>query len=172
MRGQSRCLVTRMTSPDRDAISATGMRLGWLALVTGLLPFATGQISYAISAQGGMIPSAVLLAAYWVLASHWLRTLGARDSAAIRVMITLGVTSAAFYVLYALFVGVPGDLQVLRRRTGAAIHLAFAALAQIVLTREILRLPDDGRRLVPAQFGNVRPRRHDLIIDPVQAETS
>ena len=100
--------------------------------------------------KGGMIPSAMLLAAYWVLARHWLRSLGGRDPAALRAAVALGLASAAFYILYALFVGVPGELQVLLRRAGAAVHLGFAAFAQILLTREILRLPPDGRARIPA----------------------
>jgi hypothetical protein len=100
--------------------------------------------------KGGMIPSAMLLAAYWVLARHWLLSLGGRDSAALRSAVVLGLTSAAFYILYALFVGVPGDIEVLLRRSGAAVHLGFAALAQLVFVREMLRLPAADRASIPA----------------------
>jgi hypothetical protein len=147
-----------------------------IALATAVLPFVTAQACYTLSAwagyipacftylegctsvsasgrhgwayhlyKGGMIPSAVLLAA-----RHWLRALGAPHATALRVMLFLGATSAAFYVLYALLVGVPGELQVLLRRTGAAVHLGFAALAQLVFVRAMLRLPAAALAGIPA----------------------
>lgn len=100
--------------------------------------------------KGGMIVSAVLLALYWVLARRWLLSLGGRDAVALRAAVVLGLTSAAFYVVYALFVGVPGEVEVVLRRTGAAVHLGFAALAQLLAMGELLRLPADGVARIPA----------------------
>ena len=131
------------------------------------IPYLTGCTSVSASGRhglayfiykAGMIPSAALLAAYWVLAAHWLQTLGGRGTVAMRAMVALGGTSAAFYVLYAIFVGSPpNDAYVFLRRLGAAFHLVFAGFAQLVLTREILRLAAPARGRIPAYV------RHGMV---------
>jgi hypothetical protein len=96
-----------------------------------------------------MIPAAVLMAAYWVLCRRWLLSLGANDSSAVRAMVALGVISAAFLVLYTVYLGSKGDFYNLMRRYGVNVHLSFGVLAQILLTRELLRLPGTLRSTVP-----------------------
>jgi hypothetical protein len=127
--------------------------------VPGCVPYLDGCTS--ISAAGrhgtayflfkaGMIPAAVLLAAYWVLARRWLLGLGGADAAAARAMVALGVASAAFLVLYAVYLGSTGDFYGLMRRYGVTVHLSFAVMAQILLTREVLQLPVAARARLPA----------------------
>lgn len=99
--------------------------------------------------KGGMIPAAVIMAAYWVLCRRWLLSLGAGDSKAARAMMTLGVISAAFLVLYTVYLGSKGDFYNLMRRYGVNVHLSFGVLAQILLTRELMRLPGASRDALP-----------------------
>jgi hypothetical protein len=157
------------------AADPNGMRLAWLALATGILPFVVVQACYLLSAQAGhvpacvpylagctsissagrhgaayflfkagMIPAAALMAAYWLLCRKWLLSLGAADTAATRLMVGLGSISAAFLVLYTVYLGSPGDFYNLMRRYGVNVHLSFGVLAQIVLTRELMRLSHPG----------------------------
>ena len=90
--------------------------------------------------KAGMIPAAVLMAAYWVLCRKWLISRGSGDALAVRAMLILGVVSAAFLVLYVVYLGSPGDFYNLMRRYGVNVHLSFGVLAQIILTREVMRL--------------------------------
>lgn len=168
------------TSPGGQPLAVLALATGVLPFLTAQLCYViSAQAGYipacvpylegctSVSASGrhgraffiykaGMIPSAVLLAAYWVLAAHWLRALGGQRTVAMRAMVALGMTSAAFYVLYAIFVGSPpDDTYVLLRRLGAAVHLSFAGFAQVLLTRELLRLP--AREQVPAYL------RHSMV---------
>lgn len=127
-------------------------------LVPGCIPYLEGCTSISAAGRhgaayflfkGGMIPAAVLIAAYWALARRWLIGLGGADSAAARAMVALGVVSAAFLVLYAVYLGSKGDFYNLMRRYGVTVHLSFGVLAQILLTREVLRLPPAALARLP-----------------------
>ena len=100
--------------------------------------------------KGGMIPAAVAMGTYWVLSRRWLLALGGADTRAARIMVALGVVSAAFLILYSVYLGSKGDFYSLMRRYGVNIHLSFGALAQILLTRELLRLPPAAARRLGA----------------------
>lgn len=91
--------------------------------------------------KGGMIPAATLMGVYWLLCRRWLETLGHRADASVRWMLVLGLTSAAFLILYTVFLGSKGDFYNLMRRFGVTVHLSFGVLAQMLLTRALVRLP-------------------------------
>lgn len=126
------------------------------SLVPGCIPYLSGCTS--ISAAGrygvayylfkiGMLPSAALLAAYWIATRRWLRGLGADDTHAVRAMVALGVTSAAFLVLYTVFLGSKGEFYGLMRRYGVTVYFSFGALAQMLLVRTL-----SGMHAVPARI--------------------
>ncbi|MDP2323820.1 MAG: hypothetical protein Q8N51_07300 [Gammaproteobacteria bacterium] len=126
--------------------------------VPGCIPYLSGCTSISAAGRygtayfffkGGMIPAAVIMAAYWVLCRRWLLSLGARDSTAARAMVVLGVISAAFLVLYTVYLGSKGDFYNLMRRYGVNVHLSFGVLAQIIFTRELTRLSAATRATVP-----------------------
>jgi hypothetical protein len=125
-------------------------------IVPGCVPYFSGCTSISAAGRhgaayflfkGGMIPAAVLLAAYWALCRRWLLALGVADSAAVRSIAVIGVTSAAFLILYAVFLGSKGDFYNLMRRYGVTVYFSFSALAQLLLLRELTRLR--GPVLVP-----------------------
>ncbi|MDH5277299.1 MAG: hypothetical protein OEW88_12825 [Gammaproteobacteria bacterium] len=126
--------------------------------IPGCVPYLSGCTSISAAGRygtayfvfkGGMIPAAVIMATYWVLCRQWLVSLGAGDSAAPRAMLALGLISAAFLVLYTVYLGSKGDFYNLMRRYGVNVHLSFGVLAQILFTRELTRLPASARRTVP-----------------------
>lgn len=106
--------------------------------------------------KGGMIPAAVLLAAYWVLTRRWLHALGSTDDGPLRAMATIGVVAAAFLVLYAVFLGSSGEPYRLMRRYGATVYFAGSALAQLLLTRSLLRLPGAALATMPRALPRVK----------------
>lgn len=87
-----------------------------------------------------MLPTATVIAAYWLLVHRWLGHLGASDPR--RNWITgLGLIGALFLVLYVVFLGTDGRAYELMRRYGVTVYFAFTALAQLVLADRLHRLP-------------------------------
>ena len=126
--------------------------------IPGCIPYFSGCTSISAAGRygtayflfkGGMIPAAVIMAAYWALCRRWLLSLGARDSTTVRAMTALGVISAVFLVLYTVYLGSQGDFYNLMRRYGVNVHLSFGVLAQILLTRELTRLSTSSPAIVP-----------------------
>ena len=99
--------------------------------------------------KAGIIPSAVLLAAFWTLCRLWLLQLGDQDGAGLRALRLLGVLAAAFLVLYAVFLGSKGDFYNLMRRYGVNLYFSFSGLAQILLLWRLRRLQSQGITRLP-----------------------
>ncbi len=99
--------------------------------------------------KAGIIPSAVLLAAFWFLSRRWLLQLGDVDGMAVRAMRLLGVLAAAFLVLYTVFLGSKGDFYNLMRRYGVNLYFSFSGLAQILLLSRLIRLRARAAELLP-----------------------
>ena len=121
--------------------------------IPGCIPYLQGCTS--ISSAGrygaayslfklGMVPVAVLLAYFWLLARRWLVTLGDFDYRQLRSMVYIGVTGAAFLILYAAFLGTKGDVYSLLRRYGVTVYFSFSYLAQLLLLHYLTMLRDRG----------------------------
>ncbi len=104
-----------------------------------------------------MLPTATLIAAYWLLVRAWLGHLGETGRA--RNWITaLGLVGALFMVLYVVFLGTDGRAYELMRRYGVTVYFSFTALAQLVLAARLSRLPVEaqlhvGRGVIRAKTG-------------------
>jgi hypothetical protein len=94
-----------------------------------------------------MLPTAAVIAAYWLLVRAWLAHLGetgrGRDWIA-----GLGLIGALFLVLYVVFLGTDGKAYELMRRYGVTVYFSFTALAQLVLASRLQRFPAEARRVV------------------------
>lgn len=93
-------------------------------------------ISYFLF-KAGMLPTAGLLLMFWPACRRWFLALGGADSFGLRAMVWLGVISAAFLVLYSVFLGSDGDIYRLLRRFGVTVHFSFAYLAQVLLVNRL-----------------------------------
>lgn len=93
-------------------------------------------ISYFLF-KAGMLPTAVLLVLFWPACRRWFLSLGGADSFGLRAMVWLGVISAAFLVLYSVFLGSDGDIYRLLRRFGVTVHFSFSYLAQVLLLNRL-----------------------------------
>jgi len=94
-----------------------------------------------------MLPTASVIAAYWVLVRAWLGQLGDRGRG--RDWITgLGVVGAVFLVLYVVFLGTEGDVYEFMRRYGVTVYFAFTALAQLLLAARLRGLPPASQAMV------------------------
>ena len=127
-------------------------------LVPTCVPYLQGCTSISASGRyglayfffkAGMIPAAVLLAAYWVLSRRWLLTIGDDDSRMARVMVTVGCISAVFLILYTVFLGSKGDFYNLMRRFGVTIYFSFSVLAQMMLLSRLRRICERDDAILP-----------------------
>lgn len=80
-----------------------------------------------------MLPAATVLALYWWLMSEWLRVQLPSRVTLRRAVLGLGVTAAAFLVLYATFLGMEGETYQWLRRYGINVFFAFTVLAQLLV---------------------------------------
>lgn len=115
------------------SISATG-RHGW------------GYVLF----KAGMLPSALLLIAYWRLCRDWLLAAGDADGPALRGLLWLGTAGALGMILYTVFLGHQGDIYNLLRRFGVTLSLGLTVLAQLLLVWRLARLrANTGHALCP-----------------------
>jgi len=87
--------------------------------------------------KAGVLPTAILMACFWPWCRAWVLSLGLGDSAGLRAMLWLGLVSAAFLVLYSVFLGSSGEIYQLLRRFGVTIHFSFSYLAQVLLLNRL-----------------------------------
>jgi hypothetical protein len=166
------------TGHDRDSIAmawlalATGIlplfvvNAAYLISIAGdhipkCIPYIQGCTS--ISAAGryglsyfffkaGMIPAAVLLAAFWFFSRRWLLILGDTDGRMVRAMVFTGCTSALFLILYSVFLGSDGEFYSLMRRYGVNIYFSFSYLAQLILLGRLQYLQKAGLVSLPQKI--------------------
>lgn len=97
----------------------------------------------------GMIPAAVLLMYFWVICRQWLLGHGAKYGPGLSSMVWVGLVSAAFLILYAVFLGTESDIYSLLRRYGATVYFSFSYLAQLLLLRQLTALRQAGKIDLP-----------------------
>ena len=140
----------------------TGIICYWISSSAGTIPdcnpllegcttiSSAGRYGYAYGLfKAGMIPAAVLLGFFWPLCRRWFLAIGGTDSPGLRAMARLGAISAAFLILYSLFLGSQGDFYSLMRRFGVTIYFSFSYLAQVLLLNRLWDERRTGRIDVP-----------------------
>lgn len=123
--------------------SAAAGHLGWcFPYLQGCTSIsATGRygLSYFFF-KAGMIPAAIVMGMFWLACRRWLLTLGDVDGRMVRAMAYLGCISAAFLILYTIFLGSKGDAYNFMRRTGVIVYFSFSYLAQLMLLARLKHL--------------------------------
>lgn len=97
----------------------------------------------------GVLPTALLMAVFWRWCRAWVLSLGLGDSTGLKAMRWLGTISAAFLVLYVVFLGSSGEVYAFLRRFGVTIHFSFSYLAQILLLNRLWNARRAGRLPLP-----------------------
>jgi Frag1/DRAM/Sfk1 family protein len=96
-----------------------------------------------------MLPSAVIMMAYWWLNHSWLLSLhnraGHRHRAACHWMLLLGIIACIGLIIYVTVLGEPGSLWARQRRIGTVLFFSFTYIAQLLLVSQLRRL----RRFLP-----------------------
>jgi len=97
-----------------------------------------------------MLPSAVIMMAYWWLNHAWLKTVGANKllyrNTANDAMLLLGIIACLGLILYVTVLGEQGATWARQRRIGTALFFAFTYLAQLLLIHQLRRLQADVAR--------------------------
>ena len=142
----------------------------WVAItqvgLTRCIPYIEGCTSISATGRyppasfvfkGAMMPDSVILAAYWLLNIAWLRALQRSQAKPVDdgfVIGFLGITGAAFLILYVSFLGSKEPFYEFMRRFGVYVYFAFTVFSQIVLAVKVrkLVLPRSVHRIVNAQL--------------------
>jgi len=134
-----------------------------IAALAGLLPVLAANAAFLVNVHGGLegcfpywdgcysvsggvrsgpglwifkwaaLPTALLMAWCWLRTAEWLER-GAPGRDTRTAWITgLGVAGAAFFLVYALWLGTDGEIYRWMRRYGVVFYFAFTALAQLLL---------------------------------------
>ncbi len=108
---------------------------------------ATGRkppASYVFRAT--MLPSAVILAAYWWYNHAWLAAVhkraGTEHSSANNWMLALGLVACVGLVLYVTVLGERGGAWSLQRRIGVVMYFSLTFVSQLLLYAQLRRLKD------------------------------
>ncbi len=80
-----------------------------------------------------LLPGATLQAVVWLMTGPWLRRLGAPPDRLLRVLPWVGVTAAAFLVLYGTFLGTEGTGYRWMRRYGVVVYFGFTCIAMLIV---------------------------------------
>lgn len=80
-----------------------------------------------------MIPSAVLMMIYWVLAFRWVQVVCDRVTSLARWMLLLGILACTGMIAYVTVLGEAGQAWATQRRAGTIMFYSFTYLAQLML---------------------------------------
>ena len=83
-----------------------------------------------------MIPAAMLLMWYWILAARKLNRFGKT----VHAIPVIGVIGAIFLIVYTIALGAEGDMFQLQRRIGIIVFFTFTYLAQLLFTYRVEKL--------------------------------
>lgn len=88
-----------------------------------------------------MLPTAVIIAAYWWLTSRWLQQLGCSRQRIRRLLVGLGLLGSAALILYTVMLGAIGPEYQLLRRVGVSSFFGLTFIGQMLMLlvlREVL----------------------------------
>jgi NADH:ubiquinone oxidoreductase subunit 6 (subunit J) len=80
-----------------------------------------------------LLPAAALQGLVWLLAGAWLARLGAPRDRLLRLLPWIGLTAAAFLVLYGTFLGTEGHGYRLMRRYGVFVYFGFTCISMLIV---------------------------------------
>jgi hypothetical protein len=90
-----------------------------------------------------MLPSAVIMMAYWWLNHAWLSSIHRRTGRSTQWlnhwMLGLGVLACFGLILYVTVLGERGDIWRVQRRVGSVLFFSFTYLAQLLLLAQLYR---------------------------------
>ncbi|WP_395341664.1 hypothetical protein PN836_019795 [Ningiella sp. W23] len=89
--------------------------------------------------KGLLIPTAVFMAAYWLLLNYWLKSIS-NGMIKPRSITIMGLFAAFALIVYTVTLGAEGEPYALARRIGVIFYFAFTAFAHLILLRHLEKL--------------------------------
>lgn len=120
-----------------------------LGNVPACVPYIEGCLTISRAARSGefiyiframMMPTALLMVAYWRLSYIWLQRLDPAVTRGMRAMCGLGMVGSLFLILYVTYLGTEGEIYGFMRRYGVTFYFSFTALAQIFFIQRLYNL--------------------------------
>jgi len=94
-----------------------------------------------------MLPSAIILMAFWWINHQWLKELAIRNKRdnprANRTMLILGILASLGLIAYVTVLGEVGRTWQLQRRAGVVLFFSFTYLAQLLFVAQLRNLTED-----------------------------
>lgn len=136
----------------------------WISVVqeyiTACNPLVEACVSISRAARHGLgnqvfraliLPAATLQAITWLLANHWLATLGG-NGRSMKWLPVLGIIAGVFLVLYASFLGSEGDAYRWLRRYGVIVYFGFTYMSMLIIAAQLHQLVMHGSLRMPARL--------------------
>ncbi|WP_371195917.1 hypothetical protein [Glaciecola sp. SC05] len=89
--------------------------------------------------KGLLIPTAVFMAAYWLMLKHWLQSIS-DGRIKPRLITAMGLFAALALIVYTVTLGAVGEPYALARRIGVIFYFAFTSFAHLILLRHLEKL--------------------------------
>ncbi len=97
-----------------------------------------------------IIPTAVFMAAYWLLLHHWLRQVSNNTRNPI-VVTSMGIIASVALVVYTVTLGAEGEPYALARRIGVVFYFAFSCFGHLVLLSHLDKIDTERIGIVREQ---------------------
>lgn len=98
------------------------------------------QVPESLFFRATMIPSAVMMALFWIICRQWLIKQTGYKAIQYDVILFLGLVSTLFLVIYTVALGYIGETYALQRRIGVTLYFSCSLLAQLFTTNLIWKL--------------------------------
>jgi len=111
-------------------------------------PLFDGCVSISRAARHGLpnylfrallLPAAVLQGLVWLFCDAWLRSIGSPPTRWLRLLPLLGLSAAAFLILYGTFLGTEGAWYQWMRRFGVIFYFGFTCILMLVVGDAVRR---------------------------------
>jgi len=97
-----------------------------------------------------LIPTAVFMAAYWLLLHNWIKQIS-HAATGPRILTAMGLIACLALILYTVTLGAVGEAYGLARRIGVVFYFAFTSFGHLVLLRHLDKLDTERLDIIPQQ---------------------
>ena len=146
---QPRTLVILIVVLPLITVNASYLISAFSGKVAWCIPYLEGCASISQAARKSdaiflfralMMVYAVLLMFYWRLMQLWLNQLDERFTLTALIIFLLGISGAAFLILYVDYLGTTGIMYRFMRRFGVIFYFSFTPLAHMIMLNHLYKL--------------------------------
>lgn len=97
-----------------------------------------------------LIPTAVLMAAYWLMLHQWVLKMNSHKSSP-TIVTGMGLIAAIALIVYTVTLGAVGEPYALARRIGVVFYFAFSSFAHLILLKHLQQIDSVRHGIVKEQ---------------------